>query len=147
MDKTDSSFCCVNCGGVICPTCGASLLLTAADHMDTSYIASTMPPWPLQLSPVTASIVTNCGLITSTSCGLITNTSCRRDSQQCQQLVKKMELSQTICAVQGDLQHLPSLSLSHTHTQLGVLSFRKRRHPCHAHTHLTHLQAAHSGCP
>ena len=90
-------------------------VLTTTDHthMNTSHTTSTMPPWPLQLSPVTASIVASCGFITS-SCGLITNTSCRPHSQQCHQTGTQMELSQPINAVHGLLQHTSSLMHIHT---------------------------------
>ena len=103
---------------------------TAADHMDTSYIASTMPPWPYnyhQWLPASLPAVASAQAPAVASSPAMSSAT---DTQ--------MELCQTLLAVHGIPQY--TSSLSHTpHTLLGALSRRRYSYThmrAHEHMHV-----------
>ena len=72
MDTADSNLCYVNCD--IRPLLGQFLYLTNSCRPHGHQLhCQHHAPMALQLSPVAASIIASCGLITSTSCSIITS--------------------------------------------------------------------------
>ena len=124
-----SNLCCVNCD--IRPLLGQFLYFTNScrPHGYQRHCQH-HAPMALQLSPVAASIIASCGLITSTSCSTITSN-----------VINNWYTNGVVPNTLSTPRH-PTMyiSLSHTpHTLLGALSLRRYSYT-HARTR-THVRA------